>query len=66
VGWIILGLVAIVVAGIVSMGVRRRRAFQAHIISQPDQWKVARDAAIIEGEARLRAQTHDDGGGIGG
>ena len=55
--WIILGLVAVVVAGLIAIGVRRRRAFRAHLASQPpDSWKIAQEASITEADSRVRGQ----------
>jgi hypothetical protein len=57
VGWIILGLIAVVVAGVIVIGVRRRRAFRAQLASQPpDSWKIAQHASIAEADSQVRGQ----------
>jgi hypothetical protein len=54
VGWIVLGLIALVIVGVIVMTVRRRRAMQARLVTQPDSWKVARDASIGEASAQAK------------
>jgi hypothetical protein len=58
VGWIILGLIAVVIAGVVVMAVRHRRYYRAPLAAQPpDSWEVARDGRIDLGESSRRSET---------
>jgi hypothetical protein len=55
VGWIILGLIAVVIAGVVIMVVRQRRSYGAR--------SAAQDAFTAGAEARSRARSYDPGTG---
>src|SRR5262245_55984779 len=56
VGWIILGLIAVVIAGVVVMVVRQRRSYRARLAAPPpDSWQVARDAFTGGSETQSRA-----------